>query len=66
MFGKAIGLSPEQSLALFMETPAISPKVVSQIPPDPWDVATILKNMDEVFENLDTLNESLGSISEKK
>ena len=66
MFGKAIGLSPEQSLALFMKTPAVSPKVVSQIPPDPWDVATILKDMDEVFENLDTLNESLGTISEKK
>ena len=66
MFGKAIGLSTEQSLALFMETPAISPKVVSQIPTDPWDVATILKDMDEVFENLDTLNESLGSSSEKK
>ena len=50
IFGKAIvGLSPEQSLALFMEIPAISLKVVSQIPP-------------EVFENLDTLNESVGTI----
>ena len=32
-----------------MEIPAISLKVVSQIPP-------------EVFENLDTLNESVGTI----
>lgn len=60
MFGKAVGLSPEQSLVLFMETPAISSKVVSQIPPDPWDVATILRDMDEVFEHLDTLNELLS------
>ena len=65
MFGKAIGLSPEQSLALFMETPVISPEVAALIPPDPWDVGAILKDMDEVFENLDSLNESLGTISEK-
>ena len=65
MFGKAIGLSPEQSLALFMEAPAISPEVAALIPPDPRDVEAILKDMDEVFENLDSLNESLGTISEK-
>ena len=61
MFGKAVGLSPEQSLVLFMETPAISSKVdVSLIPPDPWDVGVILRDMDEVFEHLDTLNELLS------
>ena len=65
MFGKAIGLSPEQSLALFTETPVISPEVASLIPPDSWDVETILKDMDEVFENLDHINESLGTISEQ-
>lgn len=65
MFGKAIGLSPEQSLALFTKTPVISPEVASLIPPDPWDVETILKDMDEVFENLDGINESLGTISEQ-
>ena len=65
MFGKAIGLSPEQSLTLFTETPVISSEVASLIPPDPWDVETILKDMDEVFENLDSINESLGTISEQ-
>ena len=61
MFGKAIGLSPEQSLALFTETPVISPEVASLIPPDPWDVETILKDMDEVFENLDFISNWCGS-----
>lgn len=70
LLGKAIGLSLEKFLALFMETPvdvpAISPKVISNIPPDPWVVATTLKDVDEVLGNLDTLNESLGTISKKK
>ena len=65
MFGKAIGLSPEQSLALFTEKPVISPEVATLIPPDPWDVGAILKDMDEVFKNLDILNESLEVVSEK-
>jgi len=63
MFGRTIGLSPEQSLALFMETPTISPKVVSQIPQDPWDIATILKDMDDVFQNLDEINKLLSETS---
>ena len=49
--------SPEKSLALHMENPTIPPGDI----PIPWEPDIILEDFQDFLENLDSLNELLGS-----
>ena len=49
--------SPEKSLALHMENPTVPPGDI----PIPWEPDIILEDFQEFLENLDSLNELLGS-----
>ena len=57
-FGRDVGLSPEQSLALHMEQGRVDPAVAGAIP-HPWQPEHILQDFQEFWDHLDTLNESL-------
>ena len=59
-FGRDAGFSPEQALALHMEHPTIEPSVGGAIP-HPWQPEHILEDFEKVWEQLDALNEILGS-----
>lgn len=58
-FGRDADLSPERSLLLHMDRPEVDPALLSSIA-YPWDADTIVEDLEEMFDHLDTLNESLG------
>ena len=60
-FGRDVGLSPDKYLALHMENPAVLSEIASASPPDPWQPENILTNFQEFCENLDLINEMLGT-----
>jgi hypothetical protein len=51
-------MSPEQSVVLLMDPPAVEPEVAAAIP-HPWQPKHILEDFQEFWENLDTLNDML-------
>ena len=60
-FGRDVGFTPEQSLVLHTEHPAVTPELAASIP-HPWGAQDILQDYDEFLDNLDQLNESLGMV----
>ena len=59
-FGRDVGLSSEQSLALLMETPTVEPEVERAIP-HPWQPDHILEDFQEFWDILDSIDDTLGS-----
>lgn len=60
-FGKVVGLSPEESLALHMEPSSVSDAVKMKVPDCcvPEDLITP-EALEELFETLNWINERLG------
>ena len=59
-FGRDVGLSPDRCLILHMEDPSALPEIASASP-RPWQPEDILGDFQEFCENLDIINETLGT-----
>ena len=47
-----------------MDQPTIDRDVATSIP-HPWDAAAIVQDLDDILDNLETLNEFLGGVHDK-
>ncbi len=61
-FGKDAHPTPESCLNLFMDEPVVDPMVLAclPLPGQPWKPEEILKDVDEVLEQVEQINELLG------
>ena len=57
-FGRDVGFSPENALALHMDHPTLQPEIAGAVP-HPWQPDSILKDFHDFWENLDSLSEML-------
>ena len=57
-FGRDVGFSPDQSLALHVEHGTTNTRVFDSIP-HPWQPELILRDFDDFWGHLETLNDKL-------
>ena len=57
-FGRDVGFSPENALALHLEHPTVEPEIAGAVP-HPWKPDDILEDFQEFWDNMDSLNEML-------
>ncbi len=64
MFGKDVHPTLESCLNLFMDEPVVDPMVLGCLPPpgQPWKPDEILKDVIEVLEQTEQINELLGEV----